>query len=341
MKERLWRRVVLICFAITVIGGAITHARLWDAKIKGEDVYWSWLEGKKLLDGGNPYERILQGNMRDNDKYATYLPVFYYATVLTILLGFDTFETGVQLWRVIFLTANLGIAGLLLYLPFRRQVWLLSILAPAFWLFNRWTLHVTRIAHIDFLAIFPLIVSLALFSRHRYAACLLLGLSISIKQIGIMLIPLYLLWIWRETADHRVRSGLVAVGLIVVIPVLISLPFLVWNPEAYLKSVMFDAVRNPADHFSVASFDALIGWIGLPAKAPMFVIMALVLGLAWQRRIGKWTSVMLVMAAFVDFSSVLFRQYFVWLVPFMPLAVLDLLRSPMDGQPVISHTDTS
>jgi len=33
-----------------------------------------------------------------------------------------------------------------------------------------------------------------------------------------------------------------------------------------------------------------------------------------------------VMAAFVDFSSVLFRQYFTWLVPFIPLAALDLLR---------------
>ena len=202
----------------------------------------------------------------------------------------------------------------------------MALFGPAFWLFNRWTLHVTRIAQIDFLAILPLIISVALFPRRRYLSLLLLSLSIGVKQIGLFLVPLYLIWIWRETAQGKLKPSLIAVALVASIPVLTSVPFLIWNPQALVISVVFDAIRNPADHFDVASFDAMIGWVGLLAKAPMVALMILVFALTWQRHIGRWLATLLVMAVFVDFSSVLFRQYFVWEAPFIPLAVLDLLQ---------------
>jgi hypothetical protein len=127
--------------------------------------------------------------------------------------------------------------------------------------------------------------------------------------------------------------------LIASIPLISSLPFLVWDPKALVLSVIFDALRNPADHFGAASLDAMIGWVGVPAKIPMLALMFLAFVLACQRRIGNWTATLLVMASFVDFSSVLFRQYFIWLAPFIPLAVLDLLRSaPSEEQPIHSPT---
>ncbi len=339
MRERSWRTITLVCFALILIGGTLANARTWQAKTRGEDVHWSWLEGQRLLKGVNPYERTLTGNLRDNDKYATYFPVFYYGTALSILAGVDKYEDWLRSWRLLSLLASLGIAAILFYLPFRRKVWVLALFGAGFWLFNRWTLHVTRIAHLDFLAILPLLVSLALISRRPYTALLLLGFSISIKQIGLFLIPLYLIWIWQASNADRVKRLLIAVGLIVAIPLLASLPFLIWNPKAYLISVIFDALRNPADHFGAVSLDAIIGWVGLPAKIPMLALMLLACVLVWQRRIGKWTSVLLIMATFVDFSSVLFRQYFTWLAPFIPLAALDLLRDAPSARKLI-HSPT-
>ena len=340
MQERSWRTITLVCFVIILVGGTLANARTWQAKTRGEDIHWSWLEGQRLLKGVNPYERTLTGNLRDNDKYATYFPVFYYGTALSILAGLNEYEEWLKSWRALSLLANLGIAAILFYLPFRRKVWVLALFAAGFWLFNRWTLHVTRIAHLDFVAILPLLVSLVLISRRPYAALLLLGFSISVKQIGLFLIPLYLIWIWQESNADRVKRLLIAIGLIAAIPLLASLPFLIWNPKAYLISVIFDALRNPADHFGAASLDAMIGWVGLPAKIPMLALMLLACVLAWQRRIGKWTSVLLIMAAFVDFSSVLFRQYFTWLAPFIPLAALDLLRdAPSEGKLIHSPTE--
>ena len=340
MQERSWRTITLVCFALILIGGTLANARMWQAKTRGEDVYWSWLEGQRLLKGVNPYERTLTGNLRDNDKYATYFPMFYYGTALSIFAGLGEYEEWLESWRVLSLLASLGIAAILFYLPFRRKVWALALFAAGFWLFNRWTLHVTRIAHLDFLAILPLLASLALISRRRFAALLLLGFSISFKQIGLFLVPLYLIWTWQKSSPDRVKRILIAVALIAIIPLVTSLPFLIWNPKAYLISVIFDALRNPADHFGAASLDAMIGWVGLPAKIPMLALMLLAFVLTWQRRVGKWTAVLLVMAAFVDFSSVLFRQYFTWLVPFIPLAVLDLLRdAPVEGQPIQPLTE--
>jgi hypothetical protein len=326
MRERHWRNITLVCFVIILVGGALANARLWQARTRGEDVYYAWVEGQRLIKGENPYARVLTGNLRDNDKYATYFPVFYYASTATVVAGLDEFEEWIGFWRIIFLLANLGIAAILFYLPFRRKVWALALFAAGFWLLNRWTLHVTRIAQLDFLAILPLLASLALFSRKRTVALLLLSLSIGIKQIGLFLIPLYLIWIWQEANQGKLKRTLIAATLIASIPFLSSLPFLVWDPEALVVSVIFDALRTPADHFDVASLDALIGWVGLPAKIPMLALMFLAFVLTWQRRIGRWTAAMLVMVAFVDFSSVLFRQYFTWLAPFIPLAALDLLR---------------
>ena len=217
----------------------------------------------------------------------------------------------------------------------------------------------TQVAHLDFIPILLLVVSLGLFRKHRWAALFLFSLSLGIKQIGIFLAPLYLILIWqtdnysdhalaglrpsqkapvRESApavfrlDLRLRRTLLAALVIASIPVVTSLPFLAWNSgghplsgvEALVKSVLFSATRNPADHFGVPLADGLMGWIGLPAKVPMLALMALAYTLVWRRKVGMYIGALLVMASFLDFNSVLFLQYLAWIVPLIPLAMLDL-----------------
>jgi uncharacterized membrane protein len=108
------------------------------------------------------------------------------------------------------------------------------------------------------------------------------------------------------------------------IPLLASVPFIAWDPKAFFVSVIFDALRNPADHFGASPVDAMLGWVGLPAKVPMVALMVLVFLLAWRRQVAKYTSVMLVMATFVHFSSLLFNVYLAWLALFIPLVLCDL-----------------
>ena len=69
--------IALLCLLAILLAGAAVNMRLWKTDTKGEDIYYAWVEGGRILNGENPYGRVLAGNMRDNDKYATYFPVFY------------------------------------------------------------------------------------------------------------------------------------------------------------------------------------------------------------------------------------------------------------------------
>jgi uncharacterized membrane protein len=319
------RTLALLCLLALLILAAGIHVRLWPTETKGEDVYYAWVEGGRILNGDNPYARILAGNMRENQKYATYFPVFYELSALTQWAGLRDYPQWIAFWRSVFLVCHLVIGVLLFLLPYRRRWYAFALFAAAFWLFNRWSLHVAQIAHLDVLALLPLVASLALFDRRRRTALLLFSLSLGLKQIAIFLVPLYLIWVWREAGGRaRWRTVAAAAAWIALVPLAASLPFIVWQPEGFIRSIAFSATRLPADHFNVPSADALVGWVGLTARLPMLGLMAAAFWLAWRGMIGRWVAALLVMAVFVDFNTVLFRQYLAWIIPFLPLAALEL-----------------
>ncbi|RQW79845.1 MAG: hypothetical protein EHM79_20420 [Geobacter sp.] len=117
---------------------------------------------------------------------------------------------------------------------------------------------------------------------------------------------------------------MLALAVIASLPVLSSMPFIVWNFEGFMRSMLFQAVRSPMDDFGTISVGALMGWSGLPGRLPMFAVMLLATALAWRRRIGPYIATLFIMATFIDYSSVLFPQYMVWVVPFIPLVMCDL-----------------
>ena len=319
-------RWALLLLVVLLVAATIVNAGQTTRETQGEDIYYSWVEGQRLLAGENPYARVLTGNMRENQKYATYFPLFYILSAASQIAGLRDYPQWVSAWRIVFTLFDLAIGVLVFWLLYRRQLVLAALFGAAFWLFNRWTLHVVQVAHMDFITIFLFLLSLALFDRHRSTSLLLLSFSLAIKQIAVFTIPLYLIWTWQAAKPERaVRDLGQAVLLIASVPVIVSLPFLVWNAEGLVKSVVFSATRFPADHFGAPSVDGLLGWIGIPAKAPMLIMMALAYGLAWRRQVGLYIGALFVMASFVDFNSVLFRQYLAWVVPLLPLVLVDVV----------------
>lgn len=325
MSKSQHRTIAVACLLAVLVAGMAVNIRLWQTETKGEDIYYSWVEGGRIVSGENPYARILAGNMQENQKYATYFPLFYELSALTQWAGLRDYEPWIAFWRVIFLVFNLAIAAALFFLIYPRGQLLPAIFAASFWLFNRWTLHVSQVAHLDFIPIFLLIVSLGLFRKHRWAALFLFSLSLSIKQIGIFLAPLYLIWTWQAVAEknNRLKQTLLAALLMASLPVVASLPFLAWNATGLAKSVLFSITRNPVDHFNVASLDGLMGWLGWPGRLPMGILLALAYALAGRHKVGPYTASLLVMATFVNFNTVLFRQYLAWIVPLIPLVMCD------------------
>jgi uncharacterized membrane protein len=328
--RKIWNTgwIALLVFGLIAIAGIYVHTRLWTPPQHPEkyDIYYSYLEGSRLVEGANPYRRIMQSDMRTNDKYATYFPLFYLLSALTQRAGLESYLSWLAFWRVVFLICNLGIGFLIFQICAEDdQAWL-GIFGAAFWLFNRWTVDVTAIDHLDFLPLFLLLLSLKLVPRRFWWACLLFSFSLAIKQIAILALPLYLIWAWQMEGEKRWRHLVQAGALIAAIPLVTSVPFLVWNAQAYLKSILFSATRNPEDHFSTPSIDVLLGMNGLPARIPMFVLAGLTYALAFFRHIPKYSALLLIMAIIFGFNSVLYRQYLTWLIPFIPLAVLEATR---------------
>lgn len=339
MRIRSYPILAVLCLLVILAAGAAIDVRLWTTETKGEDIYFIWMDGGRILNGENPYARVLAGNMRDNEKYATYFPVFFELSAFTQWVSLRDYEPWIAFWRVIFLLFDLAIAATLFLAIYPYGGWVGAGFAAAFWMFGRWTLHVTQIAHLDFIAIFLMIASLSLFRTRRRTALLLFSFSLGVKQIAIFLLPLYLIWTWQTAERDRLKETLKAVLIIASVPFISSLPFLIWNAEGIIKSVAFSATRNPVDHFSAPSLDGLFGWLGLPAKVPMLVLLLGVYGLAWRRKLGIYTASLFTMSVFVDFNSVLFRQYLAWIVPLVPLAMLDLWKPPAERAMPPAHQD--
>ena len=73
----LWQKIVIgILCGLLIVGAIGVHTQLWSADTSRQDVYYAWVEGARILENENPYARILDGDMLNNDKYATYFPAF-------------------------------------------------------------------------------------------------------------------------------------------------------------------------------------------------------------------------------------------------------------------------
>jgi hypothetical protein len=321
------QKLALLGLLVILAAATVVAVRIQQADATQDDIYYIWSAGDRILAGENPYAAVLSGDMSRNQKYPTQFPLIYELSALTILAGLRAFEGWLTFWRVVFFLCDLGIAATIFALLHRRQQYLAALFGACFWLFGRWTLHVVQISHMDYAAILPLLVSLALFRKHRWASLLLFSLSLAMKHLGIVLVPLYLIWIWQAARKDPLKQVLLGALVIAGIPLLVSAPFIAWNPIALARSILFEVTRRAESHFYALSLDALLNWRGPAGRLPMVALMALVFTLAWRRKIGCYTSVLFVMATFLDFNSVIFRQYMVWAVPFIPLVLCDFVDS--------------
>jgi uncharacterized membrane protein len=339
------RKAYTILVLTILATGIYANIRCWQppSSLVERDIKYVFTEGQRIISGENPYSRILSGDMANNQKYPTYLPGFYELAALTQLLGLRDFESWVSAWRWIFLIFNIGIFLVLFFaLDPKHYPWL-ALGAAGFWLLNRWTLEVTLIAQIEFPAIFFLVISLIKFRNNPNLAAYYLGISLAIKEIAVFIVPLYLIWTWiaaPSNSPNRIRQLLATAIRIALIPAIVSLPFLFWNPEGFVKSIIFSFTRNSSLDFDVPSAGEVLGFhlpithFGLNRellRLPMLVLLGLSYIATLRCEIGLHLSALLVIAIFVDFNPVLTWQYTAWIVPLIPLVARDFIGSRQRG----------
>lgn len=334
------RRVSLIAsffvFLLLVVLAREVNQAIPEPVFENQDIYYSYLEGRRLREGKNPYARVLEGDMLENQKYATYFPVFYELSYLSQRLGLRSSFAWIAFWKVIFIIFEFAV-GFLLYaaLAQRRLEWL-GVFAAAFWLFNRWTLKVVEMSNLDFIPIFLMLLSLMLFPRHKRWSLLLFSLSLGFKQIAIFMAPLYLIWVWRAAEEkQRWKELALATLLIVSVPLVSGIPFLFWNAEGFIKSILFSATRYGSNQFEIPSLDQIMGWQGISARLVMLALMCAIYFAVWRGYGKKYFAALLVMTVFLDYNAVLYSQYPAWVAPLVPLVLLDFER-PADAESSIT-----
>lgn len=338
----------ILILLLILISGMLMHTHLWylqpeewDARkiftwddkfeLEEQDIFAIFNEGDHLQHGTNPYLRALEtdGTIEWNQIFATYLPISYVLAWLTQEIGLEDFIQWLSLWRVIFLIANLGITFLLFYISYHRYNNLIyGVIAAIFWLFNRWTLHMTMIYHIDFIAIFFLLLSLILWSKYKVISLLAFGLSLGVKHIAMFMIPLYMIWIWQATGKRAIKQFILLNLVMASIPLLVSAPFLISNAAAFFKSIFVSATRISESHFGAPAVDTLLMLSGIPAKLPMLALMFFTFWAAWKKKIKIYAAALIIILVFVDFNSVLFRQYMTWVSPLTLLAICETMIPP-------------
>ncbi|RPJ52240.1 MAG: hypothetical protein EHM21_00705 [Chloroflexi bacterium] len=312
---------------------------MWKYSTDREDISFLYLDGHRVLFGENPYVRVLEGDMRDNNKYTTYFPAFIELSFVTQRYYFREYGVWLALWRWIFLLCYLGMIILLFWWGKSVQAPLLAIFSALLWTFNRWTLYLQQVSGMDILPIFCLLISLYLLTRKhalaRWGSWAFFGLSLALKQIAIFLFPLYLIYEYHRAENHKLRQVLVCAASIVAIPLLSSLPFMVQNLNGFLLSILFSLTRS-SQQFppSALSLDMFLGLADLPARIPMIVLMLAIYAAAWQyaNRVKINTSSMLIFLIFVSFNPILFNQYVPWFILLIPLALFEWMTTEKVGE---------
>lgn len=315
----------IACMALIIIVGIAVYLALRDQRTAYfQDVFFNHREGQRILNGINPYARVLHGDMLHNEKYATLFPLFYELSAGVQMLGLHDFDLWIEFWKFVFLLAYLGIALIIFQAPHKRGLTTLGLFGAFFVLLNRWSLDLIVITDIDFIPIFLLVASIVLIPKHRVLSYLLFGLSLAIKQVAIFMLPVYLIWAWQASGRRFTRLFLRDVILIGLIPILSSLPFLIWNWEGFIKSILFSTTRISIASRGVLSLDALLGWSGILAKLPMLVLLLFIYILVWQKKLKPGLTALLILVVFAGLNSVSYPSYLAWTMPFIPLAANEL-----------------
>jgi hypothetical protein len=137
---------------------------------------------------------------------------------------------------------------------------------------------------------------------------------------------MYLILLYRDKGLKDLREYILNVGKLVVFPLTISIPFMIWNLKAFVYSMIFSGTRvsdEVYDELHNAVEDETLLAFGVANRLFMVLIMMFVYYIFIQRRIGRFTTSFLILVTFIEFNVVIFDQYRVWRVALLPFIFLE------------------
>ncbi|MFZ5424921.1 MAG: hypothetical protein ACOZAO_03915 [Patescibacteria group bacterium] len=301
---------------------------------KREDIYYEYDAAKQIQKGVNPYLRILEGDMLENDKYATQLPHYYKFLTVVRDKSDDNFSGFIEGFRFVLFVAQ-SIGGTFLYLIFKKQDKpFLGLCASLFYVFNVWTLNSIIYLKQDVLAIGLLIMSFYFLTSKKLTpiSYIFYGLSLGIKYIGIFALPIFIVpYLSKKMPLKMLVINLVLLFSIILIPVI---PYIVEDYNSFTRSILFSLTRSPSESEIIYGYNGLLSapqesysdteiLEKLVPRLPLFISMLLTVGLLFIGKVKKGAYLFLSFFVFTIFNPVIFPQYITWITPFALFPLLN------------------
>lgn len=308
-----------------------------DFYFKKEDIYYEYEVAKQIQKGENPYNRILEGNMVENDKYPTQLPLYFYFLKFIRQNSNNNFSGFVETLRNVLYLFHIAGGGFI-YLLFRRvNKPIIGYFAAIIYMFNVWSLNSFILLKQDMISIALLVSSLYFFKskNQSWISYILFGLSLGIKHIGIFMFPLYLTpIIFKEVSIKIFSLNMILLLSTIFIP---TAPFIKNNSQSFVNSMLFSITRSP--HTS----DIHYGYTELLIKyrhstnsgtlfqqilprLPLFITSIFSVLLLLLRKIPLSSYPFISIMVFAIFNPVIFPQYITWIPPFALISLLDHVK---------------
>ncbi|WP_114993600.1 hypothetical protein [Synechococcus sp. UW179A] len=318
------QRTVLLLLGIALVIATIVIHHLWGLRgaerLTSKDIYYVWEEGKSIADGVNPYARIIGKSLRDNNKYPTYLPLSYYFVAILDRIGFQSFFDFIRVWRPFNVFCHLGIAIVTFSTYNQQRKPISGLIACSILLLGRWSAYIVNVQHLEFAAILPILLAGQQLNRRPKFSALMFGLSLSVKHIGIILLPSFLLGLEPErvSSDKQFKGKqLITYGAIALaIPLIISIPFLLDQPSGFLLNVLFSTTRDFRDHGNATGTRMILTGVD-GTRLLMVVLIAMNWIAQIKEKINFWFASTITLLIFLQFNAVIFAQYYIWLASFL------------------------
>jgi Gpi18-like mannosyltransferase len=164
------------------------------------------------------------------------------------------------------------------------------------------------------------------FDRQYDRSALFLGMGIGFKMYPILLIPLFLLFLWRIKVNRLqiIKFLTISIGVLA----LISIPFLVWDWDSYVYSLTTYYTEEKGIH-GVNFLQVTDSFnISVPSDYPTYLVIGVIIFIylllyRWHYSERNLTyGILMLLFGFLATNRLVNEQYFIWAIPF---GILDIV----------------
>lgn len=200
--------------------------------------------------------------------------------------------------------------------------------AALLWLLNPYVIWINSIW--GMFDVFPALCTLLsaehFFNKQYDKSALFLGIGIGFKMYPILLIPLFLLFLWRIKVNRLqiIKFIIISIGVLA----LISIPFLIWDQSSYIYSLTAYYTEEKGIH-GVNFYQVTDSFnIPVPSDYPTYLMTGVIIFIylllcRWHYSERNLTyGILMVLFGFLATNRLVNEQYFIWALPFGTLDIV-------------------